>query len=723
MSITNEGLKHSSTKIDNKRPSWDPLGLYLATCTGETSEDKPFPYVNSVFKFHGQGLKPSFNFGNVSHTLSIKCSPIFYKSQTGEYSFVCVTANTQGALTFFSIAKGLMYKIDRLFENCISDHAWTSDGSAVLTVSLDGTLSVVILDKDSDLEKMTNDEIRQLWEKYHTTPMPSFVFKSPTKRQSKSNGSQEKTTPKEGKKRISPEVLSTPLTMGTICTFSPPAMLPPKPQSITNSPANPPFSDHSQEKKPSPTTKAKTSSQNKTNDANVKSEKVPEVSSRTLEVMSLENMTTSTPTQVSPSKKDSPKKSQNNQISVLETENGANDKVIELSENEEEKLQSKKKKADKKRKRESDASKAKKRVKSHENEDELFDMQEEEEEEVVPVHLDPLPIPEKLNRHFKRIGKGIFIEVAYNEASKESKIEITKTDKKAWSQIIEDRISTLAGNTSYCCFGSFSGDVYIYNMAGRRIFPCLTVSSFPISFVLCEDQMSLVASADGEIRLWDLVEKCVLVSCSCASLVKSYLVRVLKIGICQKSVFVALNNGNVYYYDLSLKTWIQAYNIQYNASEYAMDSKSMISKPVQMIQTITALGVPNIGIIGGTSEESKKSRSLAFLEDQIAISETIQSPDEYKMWLEKYVLKLSEEFQESKLEELLDSFLGPTYAPSELTPEEEKQYGWKCRILGFSKRKLLKDLFKIILTNKSLQGLITRYNTELEAIPQLNPTK
>lgn len=352
--------------------------------------------------------------------------------------------------------------------------------------------------------------------------------------------------------------------------------------------------------------------------------------------------------------------------------------------------------------------------------------EEEEIEETQTLHRYSnivIPYPEKSNRLVKNIKENEYLDVTIlkNDHEEESKIVYVLDSKEKWSNRIFDIPVVLNGNDKLSVVGCYSGNLYIFSPNGRRIFPCINLSSTPIAFLDCKDTLVMAVCCDGTLRLWDIDKKKALVQCNISSFIKSSFEKIQTIKIFEnKSVYAIMNSGNSYAYDLDLNCWIQVYDINFNCSEFRPSVLGKCTNEIiEKIQLEASEGIPsNIALLNGFSEESKKLRTIAHLEDQIVLSEIFKNSVEFKFWLKKYVTKLSSESQESKLEELCKELLGPTYVPSDIPEGEESKYNWNPKILGMSKRELLVDICKIMISNLSLQSLISKYLNDVNAIKE-----
>lgn len=704
----------STSKGDYKRPSWSPDGKYLIAAAG--SKDK----AHGVLMFSRDdhfSLRANLQVPNTS--LSTCYNPNYFKSKDDSSpQFICTTCDTKGNVICWN-KTGPFVRIALFFEDTVLDSRWTADGQAVLCCSKDGTVGVCIFDKNELPELMKKGEIEDHLKAHykkvlakpdiHDNPIQYGIEKKATPKAKPTSSSQESSTP--GIRRITPEHINS---VEFLTSPSQPfSIIPPPPEPLIFS-DKPPMPDLSTpvERKAAP--KKKTSTKNKSESPEKPSTLTTSGSHGNATPVTKETGKKAKTTETSPEKngtKSSPEKSSTPMS--LETEDADNQEEPSI-----------KKTADKKRKRESEPVKPKKKAKAkeieEESEDELF---EEADEEInSPSEILPLPVPEIRTRLFKE-QKDSLLEVSINQSKGESLIIFTKASKALWTVTINDRVSAIAANEQYCCFGCFSGDVYIFTMNGRRVLPCLNISSNPISLVDCLNQLVLVASSDGDIKLWNVEEKRVLASTNLEPLLKNNFIRVRKVGIQKGSVYVTMNNGNSYIYECGLKTWVQLHHIEYNTSECYLHYAKEPSHPDFIVRSIQSSAIdgmipPNIGTLGSNTDESKKSRTIAYLEEQVALSELMNSPKEFKKWITEYVLKLSEDFQEAKLEEILSFLMGPNYAPSSLSKEQEEKYKWKSTILGIPKRSLLKELFQVMLNNRSLQRLISRYKADLEVIEQ-----
>ena len=127
---------------------------------------------------------------------------------------------------------------------------------------------------------------------------------------------------------------------------------------------------------------------------------------------------------------------------------------------------------------------------------------------------------------------------------------------------------------------------------------------------------------------------------------------------------------------------------------------------------------PNIGAIGAQSGGGGAKRSAAEMW-QMAASKALGNQDEYKEWLRTYANALGEQVAmrpqlTGAVHELCDELLGPLDVAEKA---EEKEGVWSPKVIGLSKRELLRDVvLPSLATNRSLQRILEEYIEQLAAV-------
>ncbi|KAJ1989745.1 HIR complex subunit [Dimargaris cristalligena] len=166
--------------------------------------------------------------------------------------------------------------------------------------------------------------------------------------------------------------------------------------------------------------------------------------------------------------------------------------------------------------------------------------------------------------------------------------------------------------------------------------------------------------------------------------------------------------------------------------------------------TVTATVAPhtNNNTHGGTSDPHQLTHlfrhmddtqrqllTLDHLEHQLVASQALQSPAEFRYWLNCYAKRLADENAQDRIMELGNWLLGPLYLPGStvttLGPANltyggmvanskhgETAYQWEPTILGFEKRGLLAEILKVLATNRELQRITTQFSQTLDQLDQ-----
>ena len=189
-------------------------------------------------------------------------------------------------------------------------------------------------------------------------------------------------------------------------------------------------------------------------------------------------------------------------------------------------------------------------------------------------------------------------------------------------------------------------------------------------------------------------------------------------------VATATNNNDsrlaqVFAYNYSMQSWSPVGNDHFVRSNFF--SPLSYGNVIDSVGTLNSVQTACAGIstyevmrsAAGTSGDGVLTldtqwiETRAHLEHQLACCLLLESPSEYKSWLNSYAKFLARSGSPESIErlkELCSELLGPAVPLP----------GWRTHILGLSRHHLLKDVLKEMSTNRVLQRLVNEYS---EAIP------
>jgi len=180
-----------------------------------------------------------------------------------------------------------------------------------------------------------------------------------------------------------------------------------------------------------------------------------------------------------------------------------------------------------------------------------------------------------------------------------------------------------------------------------------------------------------------------------------------------EKLILILKRAQAFVYSKEMECWMRISDISQMNSEYftQIPPKKLKNGILFDIQTRTNQLIEHLE----PSSPIDINDTISQLENQIVCSEILGSNKEFKLWLECYVNKLTNEGKETKLYELCHQLLG---TPSSVQQENgngfKNKTEWNPFILDYEKRKLLEDIIYLIGKNKSLWGVVEQFTRDLE---------
>jgi protein HIRA/HIR1 len=297
-----------------------------------------------------------------------------------------------------------------------------------------------------------------------------------------------------------------------------------------------------------------------------------------------------------------------------------------------------------------------------------------------------------------------------------AEVRVMKNGQLLWADVIPGAAVGIAGTSKFSAVATSDGHVILYTPKGRRASAPLCVGA-GISLLAAGDASGsrlLVLNTQGTLRVLDAITLRQIMTADLSALVAGGCT-VIDAKLTQAGApLVSLSNHTMYAWSHDLQCWLRIADDSMAASRYAPTMQLRANGEVGTAQAaaMVGVGVPHATGIGGAKGVAVAlALSRGHAECSLAASEALGSAEEYEHWLRTYVRCLVESQDRDRLEELSDSFMGG--AGEDAT--------WQSHVLGFSKRKLLKDIvLPEIARNLALGAVFERCNNALSEVEKSN---
>ncbi|KAG6592740.1 Histone transcription regulator HIRA, WD repeat superfamily [Phytophthora cinnamomi] len=331
-----------------------------------------------------------------------------------------------------------------------------------------------------------------------------------------------------------------------------------------------------------------------------------------------------------------------------------------------------------------------------------------------------------------------------------STIQCSEGSEVRWIDRIPGRAVCAVGNASYCAIGVHNGDLLVLNSSGRRLFPCIALGS-SISVMECsvnESPYLLVILATGDLKIWDLAERKLLLASSIEAItnVTPEDNRKLTLLRCQVTtrgmplITFAESNSETkgsssllsYTFDTAMSCWMRVADDSFVFSDFAsalstdaVSVKSVPIGPLRRLQNASGYGRTQRGIasamLSGMSDPlMQRNVTRSHLEHQVAAAVILKSSAEYRYWIQAYARFLTHDEDVARLDDLCAEMMGPFHAPSTrdgTAAKQEEDSAWDPMVLDLVKRDVLKShILPTIAANRALQRVVTKYQLMLSEI-------
>ncbi|KAF2072158.1 hypothetical protein CYY_006534 [Polysphondylium violaceum] len=326
-----------------------------------------------------------------------------------------------------------------------------------------------------------------------------------------------------------------------------------------------------------------------------------------------------------------------------------------------------------------------------------------------------------------------------------------------WENKIHGRVTLLAGNRNWCAVSNSDAILNIFNKNGSILMSNLVLRN-QVSFL--ESNQSnhlLVITCDGFVSVWNVSKRCAeLVNRELPFLPNRNNLTIKHAFVTEGTgkPIVVFSNGDSFVYSKDMGEWIKINDRLGSLSELNSAATTstnttggadigILSKVQQLSNNNTNNQIQMSSLLALTqsnTDQQQQQISTTFIEKQIWLATVLESQSEYKHWLLTYVKYLTKNGNILKLQDLCTELLGPSSQQLMIhnnsnssnsnsnsndddldVYSDDQNFGtfnnspWEPRMLGLSKRALLKELFPIMGGNRNLQRLVGQFKESLNS--------
>ncbi|EFJ49808.1 hypothetical protein VOLCADRAFT_117135, partial [Volvox carteri f. nagariensis] len=301
--------------------------------------------------------------------------------------------------------------------------------------------------------------------------------------------------------------------------------------------------------------------------------------------------------------------------------------------------------------------------------------------------------------------------------------------RRQWSDALQGHVVALAGCSRLIAASTANGDLMVYSLAGRRLFPPIRLGA-PASFLSAAAGSGVLVAllADGQLRTWDFAAGESLLEISVAPLLAGDAaqqgLRVAAVRLSSGgSPVVVLSNAYAYVYQTDLRCWMRVADDAFPASAY---TSSMSATP------------------GELSRLQASAAQRRHPHDVLAASATHAARPAAASRSEQALLEHNMAAAAPRLRDLISELMGPlrfgsathagpgpglagqsrgAAAAAFEPPLASSVVGrWQPSILGFDKRRLLREVvLKEVAKNRTYQQLVSEVLDQLKHVDAAAP--
>ncbi|XP_067639954.1 protein HIRA homolog isoform X2 [Eurosta solidaginis] len=299
-------------------------------------------------------------------------------------------------------------------------------------------------------------------------------------------------------------------------------------------------------------------------------------------------------------------------------------------------------------------------------------------------------------------GSGFLAKVTGYNMLRPAQIE------KLWEILVGSPIVNLNFCYKYVMLCSLDGTLRLMDMkTGVATLPVISISTAAVQCAFCPSSRLVgVVSDCGTVRIWHIAERRIFLAATYNE-IGSKLGTVVQFNITEDGVpMILFANGNAYSYSSQLQSWL-ALNTKDPIIRHGVQTtipkdfqKNYVSYPLISTQAATNTFAAKSTSVDMNMHDWQSSAKLSFIENQIMLSEAINSPDELIFWYNMYAYQLAMSGTEQRLRLLLDDLLGPS--PRNVSAAH--------KILSVPKHQLLASVLNILKTHIKWQRLYMEYH-------------
>ncbi len=282
-----------------------------------------------------------------------------------------------------------------------------------------------------------------------------------------------------------------------------------------------------------------------------------------------------------------------------------------------------------------------------------------------------------------------------------------RRDTTVWSATLPSQGLLLSANQSITCVVCKDCSMTLYSsQSGRMLIAKLALPSLPHA-LKTNGHHVMVVSTDAHVTVCN--------TSSMTTVIQRVDFRHLLDGgkhflgssVTPSGIPILSLSSASYMFNQDMGMWMEVSNVQehteFHDPKFSLSRTIKETTPLDQIQKAAASSSTRGEVsqmLSSLRSGSSQSAVLTFLESQVSRSLTLQSVLEYEHWTKTYVRYLVKEGLEERLREFCLRFTGPC--------------GRDEMILGFQKRALLKDFLALVAGNPKLQRLYCELRDTLD---------
>jgi len=300
-------------------------------------------------------------------------------------------------------------------------------------------------------------------------------------------------------------------------------------------------------------------------------------------------------------------------------------------------------------------------------------------------------------------------------------VGVSRAGVRSWDDAVPGAVTALAASAHFVAAATDDGTLIVWSPAGRRLLPPAQLSA-PPSALAARGWRLLSLTADGGVKVYDIAERALALSCSLAPLVARAGGAPVSARLSDAGLPLAiLADGTAAAFDPALDAWLRVADGSFPGSGLApaRGGAPPAGELACLLAGAPAAASADAGLAALTSSRGAGRETRADAETRAAAALALRAGAEWRDATLTCVRLLTDDADEGRLRELLGELLGPVRLDGSSgggdEPTADAPASWAPAVGGVARRAVLKEALVEASRNRAVQRLVAEFGELLAA--------